>query len=62
MPETFMKRQKARDRQERQRAKAEKRAQKRATGQARPVGEPGEDPDLIGIVPGPQPIRDEDAN
>jgi hypothetical protein len=62
MPETFTKRQKARDRQDRQRAKAEKRAQKRANTAPRPMGTEGEDPDLIGIVPGPQPIREEDQN
>ncbi len=48
----------------RERAKQEKQEEKRAERQARKdskkselgrAGLPGEDPDLIGIVPGPQP-------
>jgi hypothetical protein len=42
--------------QERQREKAAKRAEReKAEGVRGPVAE-GEDPDLAGIVPGPQPI------
>jgi hypothetical protein len=52
---SFAKRQKEKDRQERQRAKAEKRAQIRETKKDRPVRDDGYDPDLEGIIPGPQP-------
>ena len=42
--------------QERQREKAAKRAEReKAEGARGPVAD-GEDPDLAGIVPGPQPI------
>ncbi len=55
MPDTFTKRQKSRDRQDRQREKAAKRAQKKQTEVGRPETANGEDPDIAGIVPGPQP-------
>jgi hypothetical protein len=49
------KRQKERARQEKARDKrVEKEARKRAKAE-RPEGPPGEDPDIAGIVPGPQP-------
>jgi hypothetical protein len=38
-------------------AKEERRARNAAEKASRPSGSPGEDPDLAGIVPGPQPIR-----
>jgi len=41
--------------QERQREKAAKRAEREKGGVRGPVAD-GEDPDLAGIVPGPQPI------
>ena len=50
------KRQREAARAEAQREKAQKRAERKAQ---RPEGvplAPGEDPDLVGIVPGPQPI------
>jgi hypothetical protein len=53
------KRQKERARQDRAREKAEKRKQRRQDQATRPVGAPGEDPDLAGIVPGPQPPRED---
>lgn len=53
---TITKRQRERAREERRRAKAEKRAQRKAEKEARPEVPNGEDPDLAGIVPGPQPI------
>jgi len=55
MPTTPAKRQKERERQDRRRDKEQKRAQRRyeRTTTARPNN--GEDPDLAGIVPGPQP-------
>jgi hypothetical protein len=57
MPETFSKRQKARDRQDRQRAKVERRNERRNQKPDEPQT-PGEDPDLAGIIPGPQPQLD----
>jgi hypothetical protein len=57
---SIQKRQKERDRQEYQRIKAEKRKQRREDRPDRPAGsEPGEDPDIAGIVPGPQPPAEE---
>lgn len=53
------KRQKELLRQERQRDKAQKREQRKAERQTRSNAEPGEDPDLAGIVAGPQPVLDE---
>ena len=53
---------------ERERAKLERRKEKdarRAEAKARRATEPhrpsGEDPDIAGIVPGPQPPRDDEA-
>jgi len=55
--QTFLKRQKELQRQDRQRAKGEKRAQRRAADKDKPVfAAPIEDPDIAGIVPGPQPL------
>ena len=53
--ETFMKRKKELARQEKQRQKAARRLQRK---QEKPSGEnrpEGEDPDIAGIRPGPQP-------
>jgi hypothetical protein len=50
----FTKRQKERQRQEKQREKEAKRRQRREERAGQPTGA-GEDPDLAGIVPGPQP-------
>ena len=58
---SIQKRQKERDRQEYQRAKAEKRKQRREDQPKRPESATGEDPDIAGIVPGPQPIPEEEA-
>lgn len=56
--QSFLKRQKERQRQERQREKQiEKEARKRAKAE-KPDGPAGEDPDIAGIVPGPQPPVD----
>ena len=53
--ETFVKRQKAAARQEKQRQKAARRLERREE-KARSVDRPdGEDPDIAGIRPGPQP-------
>jgi hypothetical protein len=57
---TFRKREKEKARQERAKEKAEDRARRKGEKAARPAGEEGEDPDIAGIVPGPQP-REDDA-
>ncbi len=54
---TITKRQKELTRAERQRIKDEKRAQREAEKASRPEPEPGVDPDIAGIKPGPQPPR-----
>lgn len=54
-PGSFAKRQKEKKRQERQREKAAKRAEIRQLKKERPPRQPGYDPDLEGIIPGPQP-------
>jgi hypothetical protein len=51
----FEKRKKELARRERQKQKNERRDIRDRERADRPVGEPGEDPDLAGIVPGPQP-------
>jgi len=51
---TAGKRQREKARQEQQRAKMERRT-KRREEKAKVVRIPGEDPDIAGIVPGPQP-------
>ena len=56
---SIQKRQKERERQDRQKAKEEKRRQRKEEKAARVPGEDGEDPDIAGIVPGPQPLPDE---
>jgi hypothetical protein len=53
--DTFTKRQKERARQDRQR---EKRIEEDARKRAGAEGPLGEDPDIAGIVPGPQPPVD----
>jgi hypothetical protein len=54
---TFQKRQKERARQDRQREKDAQRKQRRdERAVPRAAGEPGVDPDIAGIIPGPQPI------
>lgn len=54
------KRQKEKERQERQQQKAADRAQRRKEKAERPTRGPGEeDPDIAGIIPGPQPIPEE---
>ena len=49
------KRQKEQARQQRRNVKAARREQRAAEKGARPEGIEGEDPDIAGIVPGPQP-------
>jgi hypothetical protein len=50
-----MKRQKERARQEKQREKDASRLERRKNKGPRDQASPGEDPDIAGIVPGPQP-------
>jgi hypothetical protein len=49
------KRQKERERQEKQKEKEASRAARRKDKATKPDAAPGEDPDLAGIIPGPQP-------
>jgi hypothetical protein len=55
MTTTFQKRQKERSRQERQREKEQRRVERKRDKQAKPSTVDGVDPDIAGIVPGPQP-------
>jgi len=61
---TFQKRAKERARQQKQREKAMRRLEaKREKAQAGPRREGDEDPDIAGIVPGPQPpLWDDEEN
>jgi len=52
---TFAKRQKEIARQERAREKAAKRVERKET-KVKPLRSPEDDPDIAGIVPGPQPL------
>ncbi len=52
------KRQRERSRQEKQREKELKKAARKAEKVARPIV-PGEDPDIAGIIPGPQPLPED---
>lgn len=57
---TQQKRQREKDRQSHQREKEAQRRQRRDEKAQRPPGEPGVDPDIAGIVPGPQPLPEYD--
>jgi len=57
MSTSVNKRNKEKQRQERQRAKEIKRQQRRDQPKNRETVENGIDPDIAGIVPGPQPIE-----
>jgi hypothetical protein len=61
MRTTFTKRNKEKARQDRQRGKALERQQRKQDRKNAPPRQPGEDPDIAGIVPGPQPIDDEET-
>jgi len=57
---TFAKRQKERNRQDKQKEKDAKRKQRRDEPRApRAVGDSSVDPDIAGIVPGPQPVLED---
>jgi hypothetical protein len=55
------KRQKEKSRQDRQREKDERRKVRKEEKATRSPLEPGEDPDLAGIVAGPQPLAEEES-
>ena len=57
---TFQKRQKERSRLDKQKEKDAKRKQRRDEPVVRAVGEPGFDPDIAGIIPGPQPVLEDE--
>lgn len=52
------KREKERARKERQQEKALRRTERKDKANAPGDGVPGEDPDIAGIVPGPQPAQE----
>jgi hypothetical protein len=56
MSTSINKRNKEKQRQERQREKEQKRQQRKEDRGTRTPVEPGVDPDIAGIIPGPQPI------
>lgn len=56
---SMSKRQKEKSRLEKRREKEEKREQRKRDRDSRPVLDSGEDPDIAGIVPGPQPPLEE---
>jgi hypothetical protein len=56
---TFQKRQKERARLDKQRDKSEKKKLRREQPSTHGTCEPGVDPDIAGIVPGPQPIPED---
>ena len=57
---SITKRQKELARKERQKEKDDRRAQRKVERGQRAPGEGEEDPDIAGIVPGPQPVADGD--
>lgn len=59
MPTTPSKRKKEKDRQDRAREKEKRREQRRIDRASAPKELGGEDPDIAGIVPGPQPPLEE---
>lgn len=58
----ILKRQKEIARRLRQKEKAERKAQRQQQQRKTPGQEGEEDPDIAGIVPGPQPTGEEDAD
>ncbi|HEY6078208.1 MAG TPA: hypothetical protein VIW29_05365 [Polyangiaceae bacterium] len=58
MPVSVNKRLKEKARQEKQQDKASKREQRKVDKDNRPEAAPGEDPDIAGIIPGPQPVEE----
>lgn len=60
MATSFAKRQRERSRQEQQKEKEIKRQARRAEPKPAKSTTPGEDPDIAGIIPGPQPVVEDD--
>ena len=59
-PTTFAKRQREREKQEKRQAKQDRRTQRKEEKSDRPLRVEMEvDPDIAGIVPGPQPLPDD---
>jgi hypothetical protein len=59
MPTSFAKRQKEKNRIEKRQEKQQRRVQRKEERANRPAQEGDEDPDIAGIVPGPQPIPED---
>jgi hypothetical protein len=59
MPTSFAKRQKEKNRIEKRQEKQAKRVQRKEERANRPRPDGEEDPDIAGIVPGPQPIPED---
>ncbi len=62
MPTSFGKRQKEKNRIEKRQEKEARRLQRKEERANRPRPEGEEDPDIAGIVPGPQPLPEEFEN
>ena len=58
---SIAKRERERARQQRQKEKAERRTQRAAEKLERPASESDVDPDIAGIVPGPQPPQSDNG-
>jgi len=56
---SFSKRQKEQKRREQRQMKEEKARQRKLEKEQAPAAPPGVDPDIAGIVPGPQPLPDQ---
>jgi hypothetical protein len=59
MPTSFAKRQKEKNRIEKRQEKQAKRVQRKEERANRPPSEGQEDPDIAGIIPGPQPLPED---
>jgi hypothetical protein len=59
MPTSFAKRQKEKNRIEKRQEKLAKRVQRKEDRANRPRAEGEDDPDIAGIVPGPQPLPED---
>ena len=59
MPTSFAKRQKEKNRIEKRQEKEARRVQRKEERANRPRAEGEEDPDIAGIIPGPQPLPED---
>ena len=57
--QTFKKRERERQRQDKRREKERRREERKHEKDARPNAVDGEDPDIAGIIPGPQPLPED---